>query len=258
MGIAVPERCGGGGADTLSYVLALEEVAGRLRLPRRGHVGEQLARTATRCCKFGTAAQHERFLAPARLGPRPRLLRPHRAAGGLGRARTRPRWRARDGDDYVLNGRKVFVTNGRESTVALVFAQTDPRQGAPRHHAPSSSRRARRASPSPRPRTSSASAPPTPPSSCSRGAACPRRTGWAPRARGSRSRWRRSTAGASASPPRRSASPRGAYEAAVAYARERKSVRRAHRPAPDGPVDARRHGDGRRRGAPAHAGARPR
>src|SRR5262249_18619652 len=42
----------------------------------------------------------------------------------------KPRAR-RDGDHYVLDGRKVFVTNGRESTVALVFAQTDP---AKAHH----------------------------------------------------------------------------------------------------------------------------
>ena len=34
-------------------------------------------------------------------------------------------WRGATGDDYVLDGRKVFVTSGRESTVALVFAQTD-------------------------------------------------------------------------------------------------------------------------------------
>ena len=43
-----------------------------------------------------------------------------------------------------------------------------------------------------------------------------------------------------------------AYEAAVAYARERQELRRADRPAPDGAVDARRHGDRDRGGAPAH------
>jgi butyryl-CoA dehydrogenase len=129
LGISVPEKLGGGGADTLSYVLALEEVA----VACASHAVVMSVNNSLVCgplVQLGTPAQRERFLGPLASG---------RALGCF--ALTEPQAGSdaqnlttlarREDDHYVLDGRKVFVTNGRESTVALVFAQTDP---AKAHH----------------------------------------------------------------------------------------------------------------------------
>jgi len=129
LGIAVPEKLGGGGADTLSYALALEEVA----VACASHAVVMSVNNSLVCdplVKFGTPAQQERFLGPLASGRGLgcfALTEPQ--AGSDARNQTtlaRP-----DGDHYVLGGRKMFVTNGRESTVALLFAQTDPEKA---HH----------------------------------------------------------------------------------------------------------------------------
>jgi butyryl-CoA dehydrogenase len=123
LGITVPEKLGGGGADALSYSLALEEVA----VACASHAVMMSVNNSLVCgplVKFGTPAQQERFLGPLASGRGLgcfALTEPQ--AGSDARNQTtlaRP-----DGDHYLLDGRKVFVTNGRESTVALVFAQTD-------------------------------------------------------------------------------------------------------------------------------------
>jgi alkylation response protein AidB-like acyl-CoA dehydrogenase len=121
LGIMVPEKLGGGGADTLSYVLALEEVA----VACASHAVVMSVSNSLVCgplAKHGTPAQHERFLTPLAPGAGSAASPTEPQAGSD--ARNPPRSR-REGDDYVLDGRKVFVTSGRESTVALVFVQTD-------------------------------------------------------------------------------------------------------------------------------------
>jgi alkylation response protein AidB-like acyl-CoA dehydrogenase len=80
--------------------------------------------------RHGSPEQHERFLAPLASGKGLgcfALTEPQAGSDATNQA-TLAR---RDGDHYVLGGRKIFVTNGRESTVALVFAQTDQ---AKAHH----------------------------------------------------------------------------------------------------------------------------
>lgn len=129
LGIAVPEQHGGGGADTLAYVLALEEVA----VACASHAVVMSVNNSLVCTpvlKFGTPAQHARFLAPLASGRGLGCfaLTEPQAGSDARNQTTRAR---RDGDHYVLDGRKMFVTNGRESTVALVFAQTDPEKA---HH----------------------------------------------------------------------------------------------------------------------------
>ncbi|HZS32918.1 MAG TPA: acyl-CoA dehydrogenase [Methylomirabilota bacterium] len=127
LGITVPERFGGGGGDTLAYVLALEEIATACA----SHAVVMSVNNSLVCdplLKFGTAAQQERFLQPLASGKGLgcfALTEPQAGSDATNQA-TLAR---RDGDHYVLDGRKVFVTNGRESTVALVFAQTDPARG---------------------------------------------------------------------------------------------------------------------------------
>jgi butyryl-CoA dehydrogenase len=129
MGIAIPDKLGGGGADTLAYVLALEEVA----VACASHAVVMSVNNSLVCdplYRFGTPEQHERFLRPLASGRGLgcfALTEPQAGSDATNQA-TLAR---REGDAYVLDGRKVFVTNGRESTVALVFAQTDPSLG---HH----------------------------------------------------------------------------------------------------------------------------
>jgi butyryl-CoA dehydrogenase len=129
LGIAVPEQWGGGGADSVSYVLALEELA----FACASHAVIMSVNSSLVCeplLRFGTPEQHERFLRPLASGQGLgcfALTEPQAGSDARNQATSaRPA-----GDHYVLDGRKAFVTNGRESTVALVFAQTDP---AKAHH----------------------------------------------------------------------------------------------------------------------------
>jgi butyryl-CoA dehydrogenase len=127
MGIAVPEKYGGAGADVLSYVLALEEIA----VACASHAVIMSVNNSLVCdsiWRFGSPEQHERFLTPLASGKGLgcfALTEPQAGSDATNQA-TQAR---RAGDHYVLNGRKVFVTNGREATVALVFAQTDLARG---------------------------------------------------------------------------------------------------------------------------------
>ena len=129
LGIMVPEKLGGGGADTLSYVLALEEVA----VACASHAVVMSVSNSLVCgplAKHGTPAQHERFLTPLASGRGLGCFALTEPQAGSD-ARNLTTLARREGDHYVLDGRKIFVTNGRECTVALVFAQTD---AAKAHH----------------------------------------------------------------------------------------------------------------------------
>ncbi len=129
LGIGVPEEHGGGGAGTLAYTLALEEVA----VACASHAVVMSVNNSLVCdplLKFGTPEQHARFLAPLASGRGLGCFALTEPQAGSDATNLTTRGR-RDGDHYVLDGRKMFVTNGRESTVALVFAQTDPERA---HH----------------------------------------------------------------------------------------------------------------------------
>jgi butyryl-CoA dehydrogenase len=123
LGITVPERWGGSGADTVSYAVALIEIARHCA----SHAVVMSVNNSLYCdpiYKWGTDAQRERFLAPFASGHQIGCfaLTEPQAGSDATNQHTLAR---RDGDDYVLNGRKVFVTSGREASAALVFAQTD-------------------------------------------------------------------------------------------------------------------------------------
>jgi butyryl-CoA dehydrogenase len=123
MGIAVPERWGGAGADAVSYVLALEEIAKAcashavVMSVNNSLYGDPIA-------KFGTDEQRARFLKPVASGHALgcfALTEPQAGSDASNQATTA----RRDGEHYVVTGRKLFITNGRECAFALVFAQTD-------------------------------------------------------------------------------------------------------------------------------------
>ncbi|MEK7709955.1 MAG: acyl-CoA dehydrogenase [candidate division NC10 bacterium] len=124
MGIAVPEAYGGSGADTVAYVLALEEIAKACA----SHAVIMSVNNSLYCdpvLKYGTDEQRKKFLAPFASGQQIGCFALTEPQAGSD-ATNQHTLAVRGGDGYVLNGRKVFVTNGREASVALVFAQTDP------------------------------------------------------------------------------------------------------------------------------------
>ena len=127
MGIAVPERWGGGGADAVSYVVALEEIS-RACASHGAVMSVNNSLYAEPVLKFGTDAQRERFLTPYAAGHKLGCFALTEPEAGSDASNQRT-IAVRDGDDYVITGRKQFITNGREASGALVFCQTDPSRG---------------------------------------------------------------------------------------------------------------------------------
>lgn len=127
LGMVVPEEWGGAGMDNVSYALALEEVAAGC-----GAVSTIMSVHNSVGCmpilKFGTDAQKERFLRPLAEGKviGAFCLTEPQAGSDAAALKTRA---VRDGDDWVLNGTKMFITSGKHAGVAIVFAVTDPAAG---------------------------------------------------------------------------------------------------------------------------------
>jgi butyryl-CoA dehydrogenase len=127
MGIAVPERWGGAGADVVSYVVALEEIA-KACASHAVVMSVNNSLYGDPILTFGTDAQRARFLQPVASGHALgcfALTEPQAGSDASNQATVA----RRDGEHYVVTGRKLFITNGREASFALVFAQTDRAQG---------------------------------------------------------------------------------------------------------------------------------
>jgi butyryl-CoA dehydrogenase len=127
LGITVPEAWGGSAADTVSYVVALVEIAKQCA----SHAVIMSVNNSLYCApvlQYGTDAQRERFLRPFAAGHHIGCfaLTEPQAGSDASNLHTLA---VKDGDHYVINGRKAFVTNGREAAAALVFCQTDRAQG---------------------------------------------------------------------------------------------------------------------------------
>ena len=127
MGIAVPEAWGGGGGDTVAYAVALEEVSracashGVIMTVNNSLYCEPVAR-------YGTDEQKARFLTPFASGQKIGCFSLTEPEAGSD-ATNQSTLARREGDAYLLDGRKIFVSNGREADAALVFAQTDRTKG---------------------------------------------------------------------------------------------------------------------------------
>jgi butyryl-CoA dehydrogenase len=127
LGMVIPEEWDGAGADYVSYALALEEIAGG-----DGAVSTIMSVHNSVGCmpilSFGTAEQKDRFLRPMARGEKlgAFCLTEPQAGSDAAAIRTRAR---RDGNHWVLDGTKQFITNGKNGHVAIVFAVTDPAAG---------------------------------------------------------------------------------------------------------------------------------
>lgn len=124
MGIEVPEQYGGAGMDALAYVLALEEIC----KVDASHGVIMSVNNSLYChgiLKFGTEEQKKKFVTPIASGQAigAYSLTEPQSGSDAGTMKSRA---TRDGDFYILNGSKSWVTSGPVADYFVVFMMTDP------------------------------------------------------------------------------------------------------------------------------------
>ncbi len=126
-GICVPEQYGGAGLDYMTLALVLEEIAA-------GDGGTSTAISVTNCpfnailMRYGSEAQKQKWLVPAARGEMLgafALTEPHVGSDASSLRTTA----VRQGDEYVINGVKQFITSGQNGHAAVVIAVTDKAAG---------------------------------------------------------------------------------------------------------------------------------
>jgi butyryl-CoA dehydrogenase len=127
MGVFVPPEFGGSGMDLVSYIVAMEEISkawASLAVVMSVHNSLVCAPIL----RFGTAEQKKQHLPSLARGERLGCYSLTEAGAGsdAGSIQTRAK---RAGSKYVLNGAKVFTTNGSRADIAVVYAVTDPGSG---------------------------------------------------------------------------------------------------------------------------------
>ena len=127
MGMMVPEAYGGAGADALSYVLAVEELA-RVCASTAVIVSVNNSVACYPIWKFGSEEQKTSILKPLASGAALGAYALTEPQSGSDAANQKTR-AVRDGDGYVLNGAKAWITNAGEAQWYVVMAMTDPAAG---------------------------------------------------------------------------------------------------------------------------------
>ena len=127
LGIAVPEEYGGGGMDYVSYVLALIEISKAC-----ASTGVIMSVNNSLYCfpvyAYGTEAQKEKYLNPCASGEYLGCYGLTEAGAGSDPAGMRTT-AVKDGDEWVVNGEKKFITNGNVARYAVIAAVTDKEKG---------------------------------------------------------------------------------------------------------------------------------
>ncbi|MBM3169434.1 MAG: acyl-CoA dehydrogenase [Bacteroidetes bacterium] len=127
MGMMVDPAYGGGGMDTISYVIAMEELS---KIDASASVCMSVNNSLV-CWgleKYGTAEQKQKYLSKLASGEKigAFCLSEPEAGSDATSQRTRAELK---GDHYLLNGTKNWITNGSSASIYLVIAQTDPSKG---------------------------------------------------------------------------------------------------------------------------------
>ncbi|HET9492711.1 MAG TPA: acyl-CoA dehydrogenase [Chloroflexia bacterium] len=124
LGVPFAEEYGGAGGDTISYAIAVEEISradGSLGLTLAAHTSLGAAPFQL----FGTEEQKRKYLVPLAQGKilgAFGLTEPH-AGSDAGGTKT---YAVRDGDEWVINGSKLYITSARIAGVMVITAKTDP------------------------------------------------------------------------------------------------------------------------------------
>lgn len=123
MGIPVPKQYGGQGCDPLTYVMCVEELSKVC-----GTTGVIVSAHTSLCCDpiqtYGTEEQKQKYLVPLAKGEKLGAFGLTEPGAGTD-AQGQQTKAVLDGDEYVLNGSKIFITNGKEADVYIIFAITD-------------------------------------------------------------------------------------------------------------------------------------
>ena len=130
MGIEVPEEYGGAGMDTLAYALALIEIA----KADAAHAVMMSVNNSLYChgiVTHGTEEQKQKFVTPSASGEVLGAYSLTETQSGSDSATMRGK-AVKDGDEYILNGLKSWVTSGPVASFVVVFMMTDPDKGAKR------------------------------------------------------------------------------------------------------------------------------
>jgi alkylation response protein AidB-like acyl-CoA dehydrogenase len=127
LGLPFPPRYGGSDADYHAMVIALEEIA---RVS--GSMAITLDAHTSLCCEpihgFGTEEQRQKYLPPLLSGEKIGAfgLTEPQAGSDAGATQTRA---VRDGNEWVVNGQKIYITNGSIADVVVFTAKTNPEKG---------------------------------------------------------------------------------------------------------------------------------
>ncbi|RKL67971.1 acyl-CoA dehydrogenase [Salipaludibacillus neizhouensis] len=122
-GIPWPEEYGGIGADYMSYVIAVEELS-RVCASTGVTLSAHVSLAGWPIYTFGNEEQKQKFLRPMAEGKKMGAYGLTESGSGSDAAAMKTTAK-RDGDDYILDGAKIFITNGGEADIYVVFAMTD-------------------------------------------------------------------------------------------------------------------------------------
>ena len=126
-GIFFPEEYGGSDGSYVSYILANEELSKVDDAVAAGYASS-ISLCAWPIWKFGTEEQKKKYLTPLAEGTKLGAFGLTEPNAGSDAARQKST-AVRKGDHYILNGSKIFITNGGEADIYVVFAMTDKTKG---------------------------------------------------------------------------------------------------------------------------------
>ncbi len=127
-GIPWPEEYGGAESDFISYIIAVEELS-RVDASTGTTLSAHISLASWPIFKYGNEEQKKNYLEPLALGEKlgAFALTETTAGTDAGAAQATAKL---DGDSYLLNGTKIFITNAGEAEIYIVFAMTDPEKKA--------------------------------------------------------------------------------------------------------------------------------
>jgi butyryl-CoA dehydrogenase len=127
LGLPYPNQYGGGGSDFLSYAIAVEEIS-RVCASTGIGLSVHVSLCSWQIFKYGTEEQKQKYLRPLAEGKKLGAFSLTEPNAGTDAA-SQETIATLDGDHYVLNGSKIYTTNGGEAEIYMVYAMTDKSKG---------------------------------------------------------------------------------------------------------------------------------